>query len=829
MPTDEKRRYQYIPVDEAPPEYEGSSSTSNPNDRSRRPQRTRADSTVSQSSHDSVDALERGDGLGQDDNHGSSRSVDEARRSIEQLEVEEPTAQKDPIHVRISREWRRLTAHVDGVVHRYIPAGVLRYAIGILLGCVVVVGVYFFGGSMPRLKLPKHYQEDALRSYINTRVAADGIIRTVDEVGAIIQHAHTHGNLMDYEREVANYVQSKLVDARVGRNALDDFYVFRSWPVNHGLRLVIDPRTSDNQDKIEIELRDYAHNVWKTYIGHAPPGNATGPLVYAHAATVDDLERVKDVLPGSVVLFKRDYSVGLGEQLELVTTYGVSGAAVYFPQSSYDETDVMPNGPLPPRGEVQLDDAAYAWIQPGDVLTPGEAAHKHTRPVSLNDNKALGTVPFLAVSAHDAAMMIDLLTEGDPGEGWDAQLPSTLKHTHGPAVAELQSMLAFNEKSIVTNAMGEIEGSEADGVVVIGTSLSSPSGVALLLEIARVFAGLAEKHTWRPRRALIFAFWSGTQENHLGSVEWAEEQRQALRQQGFAYIDITSAIPNPHNTTLDLAGVPSLESAVFKALEATPDVSNSATARNLFPNDRLDIPSSFTDAIAFMTQVGMATAEVGYGRVEIGRECALTSSCLMSHFDPGFGGHAVLARAVAQLGLALVDEKFVPLEIPAYASRLGEHLSRVRTNHGDVFTSDAETARAIRALEDKARAFDLFKSTTWPNKLADDNNVESPALATARNAWNYAAANFHGNLLRSAAWTTWFEHPIYSPAQHRAVSGPQKGKRPWLMPKLENQIAIAQGFREGSEERENALDKIPQMLETLARTLEGCGLGLEGH
>ena len=96
--------------------------------------------------------------------------------------------------------------------------------------------------------------------------------------------------------------------------------------------------------------------------------------------------------------------------------------------------------------------------------------------------------------------------------------------------------LGGDERLVVSrNVIGIIRGSDPvlrDEAIVIGAHLDhlgrsgdrmypgaddNASGVSALLEIARAFA--ASGHA--PRRSLVFAFWTGEEEGHLGSVHYA--------------------------------------------------------------------------------------------------------------------------------------------------------------------------------------------------------------------------------------------------------------------------------------------------------------------
>lgn len=776
-------------------------------------------------SHDGHAASHRagnGDGDGDSDGGGGGGggggSLDEARRSLEQMSIEEPSeAAKDPIHVRLSREVLRLTARVDGVVHRYVPAGVVIYFWGVLLAMLVLVAVWLFGGSVPRLKVPKHYQEPALQKFINTEVKPDTIRATVDELSEIVKAARKEGRV-HWENDLVDRIESKLTKYGIPRHGVDDFWVYRAWPEQDGQRLRV--------DGFEAKFDDT-----RQYTGHLVAGNATGLLVFANQATREDLDWLRQqqiVLDGAVVLFKRDGSVTLGDQLDLISAYNASGAVVYWPAAALDEKSLWPKGALRSGDEIPQDDAALAWVQPGDVLTPGVPAFKRTRVLGVHDNPALAKIPLLAVTADDAAELLAKLatTAVDAPEAWSAgvalgknqqqqQLKVGAADGDASPVAELECRLTWDKKTLIHNVLGELEGTETDQVLIVGTSLSAVTGVAVLLEVARVFAALASEHTWRPRRSVVFAFWAGTRENYLGSTEWAEDQVRALRAQGIAYIDVGNVI---NAGQLNISAIGSLQTAVLTALDATTDHAGKGVSADLLTDRELKPPHAFSDSTAYLAHVGLPTADIAFDRPDIAAECALSSDCIAKHFDEKFAGHGTMARLIALLTLELIDEKFVPLDVPLYVSRIQHAVSHLHTVHDAVMPS-AELAEQLRELATAADRFYAYRNT-WAQLVEDGGNgVESAQLFGARSSWNYAACQLQRNLMQSADGDggggggsdgDWFGSVIYGPARRRCQA---TGKRPWTLPFVEDRLVVdGEGVTQALEELGVVLDKATQGL-----------------
>ena len=144
-------------------------------------------------------------------------------------------------------------------------------------------------------------------------------------------------------------------------------------------------------------------------------------------------------------------------------------------------------------------------------------------------------LPVIRVSARAGNLM--LATDGPADAPGDTARPKALDGVSASIVAD------GDERVFVSrNVMGVVRGSDPrlrDEAVIIGAHMDhlgragdrtypgaddNASGVAALLEVAKVFAGMGRA----PKRTIVFAFWTGEEEGHLGSEHYVRHSAWPL-------------------------------------------------------------------------------------------------------------------------------------------------------------------------------------------------------------------------------------------------------------------------------------------------------------
>jgi hypothetical protein len=385
--------------------------------------------------------------------------------------------------------------------------------------------------------------------------------------------------------------------------------------------------------RVEVECRrGDAADSW-TFVAGAdvvlpelPPGTFSAPVVFAGYGIREDnppRDDYRDIdVKGRIVVVEDGLPPG-GEwkQPDLVKRYASA------------DTDERHAGKR--AIAAALGARAVIAIEREGFASAVEAAAASPAPpffLDFDDPVSDGLPPVIRVSARvgDAMLAGDSPAAGPPEPGQ----PRALAGVTASVTA------SGDERTIISrNVMGMIRGSDprlrAEAVVVgahmdhLGRSGDrtypgaddNASGVAALLEISRAFAASGRA----PKRTLIFVFWTGEEEGHLGSEHYVRHPAWPL--------DRTSVYLN-----LDMIGHP------WKAEEI----------RTLVADTRLDSGAAFLAAVrpADFVELGVAESAPQLGAV---LAQAARASGLALHLDRTDGRHGGSDyRAFARKGLPFV-------------------------------------------------------------------------------------------------------------------------------------------------------------------------------
>jgi hypothetical protein len=251
-----------------------------------------------------------------------------------------------------------------------------------------------------------------------------------------------------------------------------------------------------------------------------PPGALSAPVVFAGYGIQEpepprDDYRGLDVRDKVVLLYAGVPPGPEWKRPELVTRYAAEGGRQRFTAKARIAAA------LGARAVLAIEGPAFASAAASHPDTPAAVFF-----TTFDDNES-ADVPVIRVTGRVADAM---LSAADLNAGSGAVAPAQ-------ALAGVTSTVTFggDERSVASrNVIGTIRGSDPvlrEEAVIVGAHMDhlgksgdkmypgaddNASGVAALLEIAKAFA--ASGHA--PRRTLIFAFWTGEEEGHLGSVHY---------------------------------------------------------------------------------------------------------------------------------------------------------------------------------------------------------------------------------------------------------------------------------------------------------------------
>jgi N-acetylated-alpha-linked acidic dipeptidase len=242
----------------------------------------------------------------------------------------------------------------------------------------------------------------------------------------------------------------------------------------------------------------------------------------------------------------------------------------------------------------------------------------------------------------------------------------------------------------ITNVIGCIKGFEdPESAVIVGNhrdawvfgALDPSSGTACLMELARAF-GAAKKDGFRPRRSIYFASWDAEEFTLTGSTEWGEENRDWLRKNLIAYLNVDSSASGRN---FNVSAVPSLSRVVLKALR---EVTDPETGRSVFdrwisgPRERGTIATasgsgrinpigSGSDHTVFLNHICAPALDMSFSGDYGVYHSVYDDLYWMTRFgDPGMAYTKALDGIWARMAVDLAGSPLIPLDYETYAAEL---------------------------------------------------------------------------------------------------------------------------------------------------------------
>jgi N-acetylated-alpha-linked acidic dipeptidase len=507
-----------------------------------------------------------------------------------------------------------------------------------------------------------------------------------------------------------------------------------------------------------------------SYNAYSIDGDVTGPLVFVNygvPADYEELEQRGISLKGAIVIAKYGGS-WRGIKPKVAAEHGAIGCLIYSDprDDGYAGGDVFPNGPMRPAQGVQRGSVADMPIYPGDPLTPGVAATKSAKRLSVAEAPTITRIPVLPISYGDARPLLAALRGPIAPAQWQGGLPITYRLGAGPARVHMRVKSEWSLKTLY-DVIARIPGTtEADEWVIRGNhhdawvnGAQDPiSGLVAELEEARALGALYQQG-WRPKRTIIYAAWDGEEPGLLGSTEWVEAHADELKTHAVAYLnsDTNSRgyldIEGSHSLEKFMNGVamdvddPESGVSSWKRIRARRLISGSADVKK-DARDREDLRigalGSGSDYSPFLDHLGVASVNIGYGGEDDGGiyHSIYDDFYWFTHFsDSAF----VYEKALAQVGgttvLRLANADLLPFSFNDLAETIQTYvkdLQSLRDRRAD------EIADRNRAIDEGDYKFisDPRDPTSAPQRLAPAPPLNFAPLLSALDSLRSAASAY---------------------------------------------------------------------------------------
>lgn len=489
------------------------------------------------------------------------------------------------------------------------------------------------------------------------------------------------------------------------------------------------------------------------YLGYAASGEVRGEVVYANYGTKQDFDTLRRLgvdVRGKLVLarFGGNYR---GFKVKFAEEAGAAGVIMFT-----DPADAgFGRGPAYPEGGwasdccVQRGSILTMGYQ-GDPLTPGIEASQDAPRLPLAQ-APLPKIPAQPIGYAGAAQLIRRMAgaplPADLAKTWTGGLPMEYKLTGGPGLLVRLMIEQRREVTPTANVVATLRGAAADPAererfVVIGchhdawnNGAADPTcGTIAMMEAARAFADLARAGL-RPRRSIVFAAWGAEEHGIIGSTEWVERERDRLRRDAIAYINLdmasmgpifgASASPELKTLIAAVAGlVPQARDAgatvasAWRARSAPPpvpqrDAPDAGTSEAPFPVG--DVGGG-SDHVPFLMHAGVPSASFGSGGSQGWSYHSAYDTLpwywkvVGDDYEPAI----MVARMTMGVTLALVDAEHVPLDHARVLAEARGHLREIDrlAREAGWGASQPADAWATPGLAEIDRRW-AERSTTW--------------------------------------------------------------------------------------------------------------------
>jgi len=363
-----------------------------------------------------------------------------------------------------------------------------------------------------------------------------------------------------------------------------------------------------------------------------------------------------------------------GVKVELAAEAGCVGVLLFSdPQDDGAERGpVWPDGPWMPDWAVQRGSISRVETAPGDPSTPGWPSPPPDRPGRRlgrgEIEAALPRIPCLPIPAREALALRAHLSRRTVGAKSEDEDADTGARPVGPGPVEaLLAVEAPRDYRTIVNVVARMPGASENAVIagnhrdawVRGAHDAGGGTVALL----RAAQHLSERRAagWRPPNGIVLCFWDAEEPGLIGSTEWAEANAAWLVEHALAYVNGDTVVSGA--SFHGAAGSPGLLGALRRALQRVPAIADEGSlwdgwvAQAGDGGPRLGLPGSGSDFAAFLHHLNLPVLDIGFGGSSGGQYHTRFDDFeqVERHLDPGFVGHELAGRFLAELLAEIAD------------------------------------------------------------------------------------------------------------------------------------------------------------------------------
>ena len=571
---------------------------------------------------------------------------------------------------------------------------------------------------------------------------------------------------------------------------IETFYVLYPTPITESLALVAPTSftASLHEPPIAGDATSSRTDGLPPYNVYGADGDVTADLIYVNYGMDGDYRELarRNIDPKGKIVIVRYGGGWRGLKPKLAQEHGALACIIYSDprDDGYAPGDPYPQGGWRPAEGVQRGSVADMPIYSGDPLTPGTAATKNAKRLSIADAKTVLKIPVIPISYGDARPLLAALGGPVAPEPWRGALPVTYHLGPGPARVHLAIKSDWSLKPIY-DVIGTIAGSRSpDEWIVRGNhhdgwvfgAWDPLSGAVAELAEAKAIGTLL-KSGWKPQRTLVYASWDGEEPGLLGSTEWAEAHAAELQRKAVLYVNTD----DNGRGFLQVGGSHSLQALINEVAASVKDPETGASvqtrlrarllvngygsnpreeavkaAANAAGGGDLQIAAlgSGSDFTPFLQHLGIAAVNFNYSGEDDQAGVYHSRYDSFDHYvrfgDPGFHYGVAMAQTAGRLVLRSADADVLPLEFSGFADTVATYVQEVH-KLADERRKHAEDLARLIDQNDFALASDPTRPLLAPQREPSVPYLEFAPLDNAAARLKSAASRYDAAYGRRAA------------------------------------------------------------------------------
>lgn len=571
----------------------------------------------------------------------------------------------------------------------------------------------------------KFYDINLLGDTISDIIDVKQMKENLEYFSSMPHIAGTKGDLT-----LAKYIENYMENNGIGSPDFNEPKSFVNYPLFNEAETYV--KLSDDSYKATLFELD---NKEIQYLAYNPNSlNTNSPLdckyIYANFGNPEDfvkLHQNKINIEGSIILIKYGGSIPESTKVNIAQSFGAKAVLFVTPKFT------LGNGENKKEYDniIQKENVGFSRISPGDVLTPASSSGDgFSTRVPWFKSELTPKIPTIPLSWKDGEFFIKKL------DGKGIKMDSDFYSGDSNSDLKITFSLKNEERSTqeIWNVVGSILGREqSEEGIIIGAArdascfgtLSSNTGSVVLLELMKVFTSLQRRFNWSPSRSIYFVSFDATQYNLAGSSDWIQSRIDILRNNGFAYIDLSDAVTGD---ILQISSNPFFQNLIKDSLKKVKvedknlyDIFKNQSGGDSIGNDMVEMKNY----IPFINLANIPSLEIKFKGTTYPEGSCYDNfeNFENSGIDPSMEKHKQLVNLLALISLELAELPVIPYDYEGFANSFLDYLKDLENYANDV----------VSGLSHKPSvSFDILKNSLEILKSA----------GKAHNDWNESWRQF---------------------------------------------------------------------------------------